>query len=79
MSKAHAQPQSLQKQFLEKETFKLPNKTQQENLHTQNDTFKFNTRKASGYPNFVHREGFRQRGMESFIVHKVQLQIHSLF
>lgn len=55
------------------------NKTQQENPHTQNGTFKFNTRKASGYPNFVHREGFRQRGIQKFsLVHQVKLQIHSL-
>lgn len=41
-------------------------KTQQEYQHTQNGTFKFNTRKANGYPNFVHGEGFRQRGVQNF-------------
>lgn len=55
------------------------NKTQQENPHTQNGVFKFNTRKASGYPNFVYGEGFRQRGVQKFsLVHQVKLQIHSL-
>lgn len=74
----HIQSQSLQ--FLGgKKKVKPPNKTQQENPHTQNGTFKFNTRKASGYPNFVHREGFRQRGIQKFsLVHQVKLQIHSL-
>lgn len=74
------QSQSLQKQFLKKKKLNpQTNKTQQENPHTQNGVFKFNTRKASGYPNFVHGEGFRQRGVQKFsLVHQVKLRIHSL-
>lgn len=53
------------------------NKTQQESLHIQNGTFKFNT---SGYPNFVHREGLQaERCSKLSLVHQVKLQINSLF